>query len=320
MTSTATHQTSEQLRQMVIIARLYHVHGVRQREIGARLGMSQAKVSRLLQQAEAQGLIRTVVRPPEGISSELEEAIERTYDVQEVHVVEIPPELPDLAPPLGRAAARLLTDSALGGEVVGFTSWSRTLQEMAHALGPLPRAGTRHVVEMLGDLGSPYFQHAAARSTQRLATAMGAEAAYLRTPGVVATPGLRDAALRDPYVRQALDLLDRIDVALVGIGPPAVHSMLSEGSYFTPDQLDAVVSAGAVGQVNQRFLDRSGAAVRTPLDDLVVGSTLDQIRRAGRRIVVAGGRDKLDPLVAALAGGWVDLLVTDTVTAGWLVT
>ena len=53
----------------------------------------------------------------------------------------------------------------------------------------------------------------------------------------------------------------------------------------------------------------------TPLDDLVVGITLSQLRAAGRRIVVAGGRSKQAAIAACLRGGWVDLLITDLGTA-----
>ena len=37
------------LRMMTKVARLYHSHGLRQTEIAARLGISQSRVSRLLQ-------------------------------------------------------------------------------------------------------------------------------------------------------------------------------------------------------------------------------------------------------------------------------
>ena len=52
--------------------------------------------------------------------------------------------------------------------------------------------------------------------------------------------------------------------------------------------------------------------MRTPLDDLVVGVTLEQLRPAPTRWAVAGGQDKHAILRAALVGGWVDHLVTDT--------
>jgi DNA-binding transcriptional regulator LsrR (DeoR family) len=306
----------ERLRILLVVARLYHIHGVRQREIALRLGMSQARVSRALRQAEALGIVRTVVAAPEGLHPQLEDALERSYRLTEAHVVDTSEQEPDLPRALGRAAASYLGDVAAAGAVVGFTSWSRTLQEMAFALQALPRTGTRQVVEMLGDLGSPMLQHAAARSTQAMATALGAEPVFLRTPGVAASPALRNAALDDPHVQRALRVLDDLDVAFIGVGPADVHSQLQAGdSYFSPPQLAEVRAAGAAGQLNQRFLDESGVPLDTPLDDLVVGCTLEQVRTAGRRVVVAGGSEKHRSIAAALKGGWVDVLVTDVATA-----
>lgn len=311
----------QRLRQLVMAARLYHVHGVRQREIAVRLGTSQAGVSRMLRQAEALGLVEVEVSVPEGLHPELEEQLERQHGLVEVHVVELrddhdPADLPRI---LGGAAAACLAEATLAGAVVGFTSWSRTLQEMALAFPAGPRSAVGHVVEMLGDLGSPALQHAAARSTKVLAAALGAEPVFLRTPGVVATPRLRDAALRDAHVQRALHLLDEVDVAFVGVGPAAVHGQLQAGdSFLTPDQLAMLRTEGAAGQINQRFLDGAGRRLVTTLDDLVVGATLEQVAAARRRVVVTGGEDRRVPLAAALAGGWVDVLITDLGTARYL--
>jgi DNA-binding transcriptional regulator LsrR (DeoR family) len=318
MTTIAGPTSADTVRLAAIVARLYHVHGVRQREIAARLEMSQARVSRLLRQAEEAGIVRTVIAVPEGLNPDLEDAVEERFGVAQVHVVNVPLGA-DLAASLGRAAARQLGEVLASATTIGFTSWSITLQEMAYALREQSRTANRRVVEMLGDLGSPALQHAAARSTQAVARAMGAEPVFLRTPGISASPDLRAAALRDPHVQRALGLLDDLDVALVGVGPAAVHSQLRAGdSYLSPAQLAGLRRAGAAGQLNQRFFDDSGRALRTELDDLVVGVTLDQLETARRRVVVAGGEDKHAPLRAALRGGWIDVLVTDPATAEYL--
>lgn len=307
---------TELTRLMVVVSRLYHVHGLRQRDIGERLGLSQARVSRLLQQAATDGLVRTVVAVPEGLRPDLEEAVEQRYGVHEVHLVDCETPDEDLSVVLGRAAAAYLAEVPPTGLTIGFTSWSGTLQEMAHALSPTGRTLAVRVVEMLGDLGSPTLQHAADRATQAMARALGAEPVFLRTPGVVATPSLREAASRDPHVQRALGLLDSLDVAFVGVGPAAVHSRLQAGDrYFTPEQLELARRAGAVGQLNQRLIDAQGRPLATPLDDLVVGSTLEQVRAAKRRVVVAGGDEKAVSIAAALQGGWVDVLITDVRTA-----
>jgi len=309
----------DQLRLMLLAARLYHVHGIRQREVAERLGVSQTRVSRLLSQAEERGIVRTVVAAPEGLHSEVEEQLESAFGLLEVHVVQAGSPGEQLSRTLGRAAAHHFADAVITADAVGFTSWSTAFQEMAVSLRAHARPSVGHVVEMLGDLGSPVLQHSAAGATQAIARALGAAPVFLRTPGVTRTPELRDAALADPHVRSALSLLDDLDIAFVGVGPAEVHSRLEPGdAYFTTEQLAEARALGAVGQLNQRFLTSDGAFLPTPLDDLVVGSTLDQIGRAGRRVIVAGGPEKVFPISAALRGQWADVLFTDTETASAL--
>lgn len=307
--------TSPQLRLMSQVARLYHVRKLRQREIADRLQVSQARVSRLLALAEEQGIVRTAVVVPDGLFPEVEGAIEVGYGVPEVHVVDVGDD-GSIAEELGLVAAQYFSDSPLDGAVIGFTSWSTTLRVMAGAMRPARGGARRAVVEMLGDLGSPDLQHEAARATQRLARALGAEPVFLRTPGVVPDPGRQRMVLDDPYVSRTLDLLGRLDVAFVGVGPAQIHGPLRAGdNFFSADQLRSVRELGAVGQLLQRFVDAEGRPVRTPLDDLVVGITLAQLRAARRRVVVAGGASKHAALTACLRGRWIDLLVTDLETA-----
>ena len=309
-----------QLRLMAKVARRYYNSSLRQVEIAARLNISQTRVSRLLQQAEKHGIVQTVVMPLLGLNAEIEEQLEARYSVAEAYVVDaVADGEADLARELGEATASILTNLPVDVPVVGINSWSRTLRRMVDALGPI-RTGTETVVEILGDLGSPDQQHEAARSTQRLASLTGAEPVFLRTPGVVASPEMRDALLaHDSYARQTLGLLDTLDLALVGIaGCTAETPLRAGGTFFSEEQLAAVVAGGAVGEICLRFFDAEGEPVTSPLDDVVIGVTLDQLRAAKRRWAVAGGPGKYRAIRAALLGGWVDTFVTDAVTARWL--
>jgi DNA-binding transcriptional regulator LsrR (DeoR family) len=309
----------EQLRQMTRAARLHIVQGARQTEIAEKMGMSQAGVSRLLRLAEEQGIIRSIVVPPEGLYPDLEEGLAEAFGLDAVYVVDIGSSEEDIAHTLGAAAARCLNADFDGGPVVGFTSWSTTLREMARSLEPRLGSNVRHIVETLGDLGSPMLQHEADVATLQMAQALGADAVFLRTPGVMPTAAMRNAALTDVHIRKAVHQLDKVDTVFVGIGPADFHGPLeASDNFFTAAQLAKVRAAGAVGQLHQRFIDRAGQPVKTSLDDLVIGMTLDQLRKAGRRIAVAGGADKHEALAAALAGQWIDVLVTDITSASHL--
>jgi len=307
-------------RLMIKVARLYHTHGMRQTDIAKRLRISQSRVSRLLTQAEEAAIVRTVVAVPPHIHADLEERIESRYPVSDVHVIDaVSDDAAELGRDLAHAMAALLHDVAFDAPVIGFTSWSKTLRLMVDALQPL-RTRTEHVVEMLGDLGPPDLQHDAARSTQRLASLTGGQPVFLRTPGVVPSAEVKELLLsRDLHARQALQMLDSVDLALIGIGACDLDPSLRSGdNFFTEEHFVQMHARGAVGEVCLHFLDAEGRPVDSELDDLVIGVTRDQLRSARRRWAVAGGARKHAAVHAAVVGGWVDTLVTDAATAEYL--
>lgn len=307
-------------RLMIKVARLYHSHGLRQTEIAERLKISQSRVSRLLTQAEEAAIVRTVVAVPQSIHAELEERVETHYGLSEVHIIDaVSDDEAELARDLAHTTASLLSDSSFEAATIGFTSWSKTLRQMVDALQPL-RTHTRSVVEMLGDLGPPEVQHAAARSTQRLAAMTGGQPVFLRTPGVAPSRAVKTLLLDgDPYAREALAMLDSVDLALVGVGAcdpdPALRS---EDGFFSEEQFGEMRRRGAVGEVCLHFLDADGAPLDSELDELVIGVTREQLRLARRRWAVAGGVRKHHAIRAAITGGWIDTLVTDLRTAEFL--
>ena len=310
----------DQRRLVTKVARLYHVRGLRQVEIAERLRLSQPRVSRLLAQAEELGIVRNIVAVPPELNRDMEEGLCRAYGLEAAHVVDaVGGDDADLTVDLGQAAAQFVSAALAAApavRTVGFTSWSRTLRHMVEVMRPIrPMAG--YIIEMLGDLGAPTLQQDVAHMTQRFATLTGAYPAFLRVPGVVADAAVRDALLRhDPHAREVVRLLDALDLALLSVGPCEVVGPLRPGdNYFTQEQFDEARQRGAVGQVCLRFLDADGAPVATALDDLVVGVTVEQLRRARNRWAVGGGRGKYAVLRAALVGRWIDRLVTDTATA-----
>lgn len=316
-------ESSSPPRLVTKVARLYHTRGLRQGEIAARLRLSQPRVSRLLAMAEELDIVRNIVAAPRALNRELEEGLHHRYGLAHAFVVDaVTADDEELTVDLGRAAAPLFAAWASGEAVprtVGFASWSRTLRHMVGALHP-PWPVSDHIVEMLGELGSPTLRQNVAQMTQRLAILTGAQPAFLRAPGVVSAPAVREVLLRkDPHVRWAMGLLDDLDVALLSVGPCKVVSPLRAGdNYLTHEQFAAAVRDGAVGQLCLRFLDAEGGVVPAATDELIIGVTPAQVRRARTRWVVAGGVDKYPILRAALVGGWVDHLVTDTVTAAHL--
>ena len=301
------------------VAHLYHTHGLRQKEIGERLNISQSKVSRLLTVAVKSGVVRTTIVTPRGLYLDIEERLERQFNLRQAYVIGGAfADERELIFELGTAAASIMQSLAASASVIGFTSWSRSLRAMVKAMTAVPAAKeTRVVVELLGGVGPPALQHEASQATEQLAVHLGAEPMFLRAPGVVTNKRVRSALLeQDSHVQIALRALDHLDLALVGVATcEIVPPLRAEDNFFSESQFAEAVDRGAVGQINLRFIDANGRPVHTPLDDLVIGITLDQLRASKLRLGVAGGPRKHTAVRAALVGGWINILVTDVETA-----
>jgi DNA-binding transcriptional regulator LsrR (DeoR family) len=310
-------------RMIATVAWLYHTRGMRQSAIAERMHISQSRVSRLLEQAVDLGIVRTVVVLPKEEQSVLEQELELAYGLKEVHVHDLGDvdDEGELVRELGQLLALHLQGAPLDAQVVGFTSWSRTLGETVHHLHPLRQSSIRYVVEMVGDLGPPALQHQAAQNTQQLATLTGGEPMFLRVPGVVPNLDVKKTLLEhDSHAQLVLNKLDELDFALTGIGAGGIVAPLRAGdNFFTGEQIAKAKRMGAVGELNLRFIAEDGEPVRPDFEDLVVGVTLEQLRRADRRLGVAGGPSKYRAIRAALMGGWLNVLVTDSTTAQWLI-
>jgi DNA-binding transcriptional regulator LsrR (DeoR family) len=304
----------DHLRLMVKVAHLYHQRGLNQARIAGQLRMSQARVSRLLQLAAKEGIVRTTVHVPAGMFTEIEDALEQRYGVSQVVVVDAGQAGDgDVVPALGASTAAFLEETLPSCEVLGISSWSETLLAAVEAMHPLPRGATKHVVQVLGGIGSPDSQRYATRLAERLALLAHARPVFLLGPGVVASASARQALLRDPHFAGTLAFYDHLSMVLVGIGSLEAPSRVlrdNVGIIGDADQ-QRLRALGAVGDICMRFFDADGKSVTSALDERVIAISVDQIKRAPRTVAVAGGQRKFTAIRAALRGHWVDTLITD---------
>ncbi|WP_210769302.1 sugar-binding transcriptional regulator [Occultella kanbiaonis] len=313
--------SSDRMSLLVKIARMYHEQGLRQPEIADRLHISQSRVSRFLKEAVSIGIVRTVVVPPPGVFSELEEAVRDQYGLTDV-VVAGPSTEDDSAvlAAIGGAGAAYLETTLIGAERVGISSWSASLLAVVEAMSPRAARSAEVVVQVLGGVGNPRVQVQATRLTDRLAQVTGGTGLYFPAPGVVSSATVRDALLADPYISDVAAAWSSLSVVLVGIGSVQPSPLLvSSGNALPEADLELLRGAGAVGDVCLRFFDADGVLVETDLHERILGISAEALRATPRKIGVAGGPRKFEAIRAAARGGWIDVLITDSFTARRLV-
>jgi DNA-binding transcriptional regulator LsrR (DeoR family) len=303
-----------QLRLIAKVARMYHEGGVRQPQIATELNLSQARVSRLLRQASEIGVVRTVVTLPPGVYTDLEESLQEKFGLRDAVVVDA--DGGQVIPALGAATAQYLHATLTGGEVLGVSSWSATLLAAARDMPARTSSRLSRVIQLVGGHGDPSVQVQANRLTGDLAAVTGARPVLLPAPGLVSSPALRRALVRDPAIGEVMKSWKELDLALVGIGSLEPSPLLRQsGNALTQDEQEELRSAGAVGDVCLRFFGADGAALKTSLDQRVVSISATDLMQVPRRVGVAGGSGKYRAVRAALRGGWVNVIVTDLDTA-----
>ena len=310
---------SDELRLLVRVSRLYYEQDQTQSAIAERLDLSQATVSRLLKRAKETRIVRTSVSVPSGAFPDLEESLQAQYSLKQAIVVDSIDEDAHILRDIGAAAAFYLESTIRSGDLIGISSWSATLLAMVDIMRGLPQTVRADVVQILGGMGSPGAEVHATQLTQRLARLTNGEPALLSAPGLAGSEESRRALMQDPFVATTVKRFDAVSVALVGIGGVQPSQMLANsGNTFVSQEIEMLHRHGAVGDICLRFFDRGGKPVRTPLDRRVIAMELDQLRRVRRSVGLAGGRRKLDAIRGALAGGWINVLITDRFTASRL--
>jgi DNA-binding transcriptional regulator LsrR (DeoR family) len=317
MTNFTKTSISEELRLVIKVAYLYYTQQQKQSDIARQLDISQATVSRILKRAEEEGIVRITVNMPIGAYAQLESDLCAKYDLKAAIVVHCDAEDEEtILHHIGSAAAYYVETTISKNEVVGLSSWSSTLLAMVNSMHPLAKATGAKVVQILGGVGNPSAEVYASRITERFANLVQGEAIYLPVPGVTSSLEMHAELVANPFVRRAITLFDEITLALVGIGSIEPSNLLaSSGNVFSTEELDMLRERGAIGDICLRFFDQQGQPVITPLNERVISMKLEQLKNAKRSVGIAGGARKTEAIRSAMMGRWINVLITDHLTA-----
>ena len=308
---------SEHLRFVTKIALMYHEEGIKQSQIAKELGIPQARVSRLLRRATEIGIIKTLVVPPGQLHTRLEREITHKYGLIDVVIADntVGHELTML----GAAAATYLESVLFGDERLGISSWSTSLIATAEALTLSHKKVATDVIQIIGGLGNPEAQARATGLISRFAEISGGAPRYLAAPGIVENMAVRDGLLKDPSINTIVKSWGSLTTAIVGIGviEPSPLLVKSGNSLSLVDQRK-LIKAGAVGDVCLHYFDSDGILLSSVYENRLIGISSLTLKKIPRRIGIAGGMRKLPAIRAALLGGWVNVLITDSQIAAAL--
>lgn len=301
----------QELKQILLAARLYYQDRLTQEDVAKEMGLSRPTVSRLINRAHEEGIVRTIICDPFESREDLAGELEQAAGLSKVLVCpDQPVSVNNRLRWLGLAAARHLEETLTPDSLVG-VGWGRTLYAVAQALAPHPVQGIK-IAPLVGGLGQVSASFQVHEIARLLAEAFNGQREQLYVPALVEDAAVKSGLLSSQDVRQVVQLWDQISVALVGIGNVGLDA---EITMLFPDYLDEktrlhLKRARAVGDICMRFFDGDGQFIPDVFPG-IIGIDVSQLRRIPRLIAVAGGADKADAILGAVRSGCIHTLVTD---------
>jgi deoxyribonucleoside regulator len=144
---------------------------------------------------------------------------------------------------------------------------------------------------------------------------VGAHVYYLNAPAILGSGTAAALVAANPSIQESLQLAHSADMYVVGVGSLESDLLFARVGLIKDEELEQLGRSGAVGDICGRFFDHKGREVHSALAARVVGIELADLRRSQQAVGVAGGADKVVPLLGALRGRLITALVTDEHTA-----
>ena len=293
--------------QLVRASRLYYELGETQNAIAAQLGVTRPQVSRLLKRARAEGIVEIRIVDRTAVESPAADALRRDFGLDGVHLA------PTIAGPedltrrmVGRLAAEVLRGALRAGAIVGVGDGA----SVAATAAALEETVTPVAVTVIPLCGGYWSTGPEREPYRRIGDALGGQVRGLMAPGLVDDAATRRSLVAHAGVRAIVDLWERVDIGLFGIGAPAWSASVL--GVAVERELD---EAGAVGEILVAPFDLDGRFVCPALRERVIAFDARRLGRIPVSIGVAAGEGKVRPILGALRAGIVRTLVTDVATA-----
>jgi dihydroxyacetone kinase-like protein len=290
---------------------LYYEDRMTQGDIAEIMGISRATVNSYLADARARGIVNISLEPSRLSSLSIAQELKRHFGLHDCLVVPSDDNTRPLIDRLGTAGAQALTKLVKSGDTLA-VAWGRTVLAIGQQAS-VPGLQDVTVVQATGGT-SANFAYTPELCASAVAAAVNAKLINITAPAVVSTAEVRDILLRETLIESQFNALSGANKALFGISSLRPNSTIHTSGFFESVPLQQYLAKDAVGVVAGRFIDGQGHPVAGPLDDRTMGLSLEMLKKIGLRIAVAGGFDKVPAILAALRGGYVNVLITDAAT------
>lgn len=304
-------------KDIIKVAYYYYKLEFNQQEIADKMNFSRQKVNRLLKKALEDNIVEIKINGYEDFDIHLEHLLEQEYDLYNALVVTN--NLDDNA--IGMAASNYLNsliDDCIeeNGKCDIGISWGNALCNLTKNYQVVDRQSQDiSVTQIVGGINTSDISIKPEEITNNLALLLGGKAYNLFAPALVKNKDLIDMLCRERYYETIVSKYKELDIAIVGIGQLEKNSTVARYGYIDREDLLKLRNKEGVGDVSFRVYNSSGQIVDEDFDKTVMGINTTDLLNIPLRIGIAYGLDKAKAIRGAIKGNFINILITDDLTA-----
>ena len=287
---------------------LYFMEGLTQDAVAQSLGITRARVLRMLAACREDGTVQIRVTAQLGHCVEFGRRLEQRYKLERAIVIPKPQDATRLASIIGAATGAFLESVLADGMTVGL-GWGRTLSSSLPHIPPRVFSKMT-VVSLIGSLTRATLFNPS-EFAWRFADRLGAECFMMAAPVFAPDSRTREALVGHPGINEIFQHAQKLDLAIVSVGDLSPNATMSKYGLLEREEIADLVRAGAVGDILCRFIDASGKVLAHPLNERVISVEPQMLQSARRIILASGGWEKAAATKAALLLLEPKVLITD---------
>ena len=298
------------------IAWLYYSEGMTQDEVAQAVGLTRAKVLRILANARQDGSVQIRVTTKLSGCVALERELERLWGLERAIVVPTPTkDRSALNSIIGRELAFYLNGAVRPDMSIGL-GWGSTLVSGVPYIEQRGANGLK-VISLLGGL-TRVARVNPSEYAWRVADKLSAECFLMAGPVFAPDATTRDALMAHGGIRELSERAQALDMAILSLGDLTPHSIFAQYGLLTQGEITSLEKAGAVGDVLCRFVDAEGQIVDHPVNDRVFAVDPHDLAKCRKLVFASGGWHKYTIIRAAMLMLTPSVLVTDEEVAARL--
>ena len=297
------------------IASLYYMEKKTQVKIGKDLGYSRSAISRLLLEAEKEGIVKIAINYPIQRDSYLEQRLINEFDLEAAYVIKRGNySYDEVLRMVGRVGAMYLEQHLRGDMVMGI-GWGTAVFEVVNSFPYLPLVNVR-VVQVMGAIGSKSNpQIDGPEIASFLASKLNASYQVLHSPLFLDSEVACSSLKSQKQICETFSLAYQSDFVLLGVGTIDIDPMFSSifrSGFMNEKEVMDIKKKGGIGNFCGIIIDENGQVMNIDINHRTMAVDLSKLRNNKRKIIgVAAGDEKSKAIKAVLNGRWLDVLITD---------